>query len=230
MNPDLLWRRVGMYSLLRRLYTYPLDEESLTAVMSLSPDEIAVDSSMSDERLASNLSTMQQWLTSQESGKRIESLNIEMTRLLEGPGRPVTPPYASYYLNGGQLMGPPAYEALATYQKWGVTPAGSLSTVPADHVALELGFLAHLARIMMTETAFFVEAATDSDRFIRCNLLPWWPRFYKDLCNGTDVSFFIGLAGFTGAAIEMDAACLRTLLNHPTPVFAAAPEPALNHV
>jgi TorA maturation chaperone TorD len=229
MNPDLFWQRVGMYSLLRRLYTYPLDEESVTAVMSLSPDEIAMDSSMSDERLIAYLTTMQQWLTSQKFGKRIESLNIEMTRLLEGPGRPVTPPYASYYLSGGQLMGPPAYEALATYQKWGVTPADGLRTVPADHLALELGFLAHLARIMATETAFLGETARASDHFLRRNLLPWWPRFYKDLCNGTDVSFFIGLAGFTDAAIEMDAACLRTLLNRPTPVFAAASELALNH-
>lgn len=232
MNYDLLWRRVGLYSLLRRLYTYPLDKESLAAVMSLSPEEVALDGALHNDKIVAGLSQMQEWLAQQKTTRRLEALNVAMTQLLEGPGRPLAPPYASFYLNGGQLMGQAAHEALAIYRRWGVTPVGNLCSIPPDHLALELGFLAHLATVMAESTSVaaapFQAAAKASERFLRRNLLPWWPSFHKDVQRSADLAFFIGLADFTDAALQMDATWLKTLLNQ-TELLPATPEPALNH-
>ena len=233
MNHDLLWQRVGLYSLLRRLYTYPLDEECLAAVASLSPDDLPLDGATYGDKLVSALLRMQEGPTQQESAQQLEILNIEMTRLLEGPGRPLAPPYASFYLNDGQLMGQAAHEAQAIYRRWQVTPAGSLRSIPPDHLALELGFLAHLATVMAEatsiETAPFRAAAKASDRFLRRNLLPWWSHFHQDIRQNTDLAFFIGLVDFTDAALHLDAAWLKTLSNQTEPCPAVMPEPILNH-
>ncbi|MBO9394286.1 molecular chaperone TorD family protein [Caldilinea sp.] len=237
MNRNLLWQRVGLYSLLRRLYTYPIDEECVAAVMSLSPDDVVgndgLDAPAHGNHLLAALQQMQEWLAQEETSHRLEALQVEMTRLLEGPGRPLAPPYASYYLNDGQLMGQAAHEALAIYRRWGVAPAGSLVTIPPDHLALELGFLAHLAMVMAeatsTEGTPFQAAAKASDRFLRRHLLAWWPHFYRDLQRNAGNSFFIGLADFTDAALQMDAAWLKALLNPIEPALMATPEPIMNH-
>lgn len=216
--------------------TYPVDEACIAAVMSLSPDEVmdddALDGATYGDKLRSALQQMQEWLAQPELSLRPEALHVEMTRLLEGPGRPLAPPYASYYLNNGQLMGQAAHEVLAIYRRWGVAPTDSLSTVPPDHLALELGFLAYLATVMAeaasAEGTLFQAAAKVSDRFLQRNLLPWWPHLYRDLRRNTSNTFFIGLADFTDAALQVDITWLKILLSRTEPARVATPELVTN--
>ena len=200
---DLLRERAGLYRLLSALYAYPLTAELLTAVSQLA---VAPDSP-----LAKGLLSMQAYLADHDDG--LETLNVEMTRLLEGPGQPAAPPYASFYLFGGRLMGPPAQAARRAYLDWDVFP-NSGKLLPDDHVALELGFLAYLAkRIGEDESSNEVVAILTASRdFIRQLLQPWLPLFCNALAESSIDPFFVGLADFTRTAVEADLTWLSTAI------------------
>lgn len=206
MNQQKLQERVGLYSLLRALYTYPLNELVLAAVAGL---ELPAESPLSPW-----LSQMQERLNGSDWDPAVlETLNVEMTRLLEGPGQTPAPPYASYYLHDGRLMGPSAVAAQRIYLAWQVVPESG-SRIPADHIALELGFLAHLARVAAEAESFSdkVAALKGSLDFLLYHLMPWLPRFCARLSEAAADPFFVGLAGFTRAAVEEDLGWLTTVL------------------
>ena len=199
---DLLQERAALYRLLVALYEYPLTADLLTAVSQLH--------TAPDSPLAVGLLPMQTYLA--ESGDNLETLNVEMTRLLEGPGQPAAPPYASYYLFGGRLMGPPAQAARQAYLAWNVWP-GSQIRLPDDHISFELGFLAYLA-----EQA--ADAVTESDRaaallasqtFMQKQVRPWLSRFCAALIEVSDNAFFVGLARLTKTAVAADLEWLSTV-------------------
>lgn len=201
MDQQLLPERVGLYSLLRALYTYPLTETVLNAVSQLQV--------MPDSPLAAGLLQMQSALrTNGQPAATLDELNIEMTRLLEGPGLTPAPPYASYYLNNGQLMGPTAVAARQVYLQWQAVPTGE-TRLPDDHIALELGFMAHLAQLAVEGDKTALTASRD---FLRQHLLPWLPRFCDTLVKSSHILFFTGLAHLTQAAVQADLAWLDQIL------------------
>ena len=204
MDLQRMQERVGLYSLLRILYTYPLQEAVLDAVAHLELPNASP--------LHPGLHEMQARLRA--DGARavaLDALNTEMTRLLEGPGLTPAPPYASYYLHRGQLMGPSAIAARHAYLEWQAVPAGP-THLPEDHVALELGFLAYLAELSVREGAVAQRALYASRTFLRQQLLPWLPRFCAALLSAATDPFFRGLARFTLAAVEADLAWLDEAL------------------
>lgn len=204
MDQQQLEERVGLYSLLRTLYSYPLREPAMNALGYL---ELAPASP-----LARGLSQMQARLRGNGSRPAtLEALNTEMTRLLEGPGLTPAPPYASYYLHGGQLMGPAAVAAHRVYLDWQVVPEGD-RRLPGDHIALELGFLAHLAERAAKGGEEAERALRASHDFIRQHLQPWLPRFCAALGDASIDPFFQGLADFTQAAVEADLEWLNDVL------------------
>ncbi len=209
MNARYLHERVGLYSLLRALYTYPLSEPVLEAVAGLA--------AAPDSPLAPGLREMQARLRRDGAAGVLSALNVEMTRLLEGPGATPAPPYASYYLHGGRLMGPAAVAARRAYLHWQVVPAGE-ARLPDDHIALELGFLAHLGRIAAEaqDEARAQGALQTSRDFIRRHLEPWLSSFCTALAEASRDPFFRGLAHFTEAAVQADLEWLNTVLDEDT--------------
>lgn len=198
IDTDALTTRAGLYSLLRSLYTYPLTNDVLDTMASL---RVAPDSP-----LLPGLQQMQARLRGNGvPGATVEQLNVVMTNLMEGPGATPAPPYASYYLHKGQLMGPAAQLARQTYLAWQVLPDTEIR-LPDDHIAWELGFLAHLANIAKTAPTPTAQESTlaASFAFIREQLLPWLPLFCSSLSTGSDESFFHGLARFTLAVVTTD--------------------------
>lgn len=206
MNAQKLQERSGLYSLLRSLYTYPLGDTILNVVVTLDLPP--------GSPLTPWLSRMQERLRGSGLGPAtLEALNVEMTRLLEGPGQTPAPPYASYYLHEGRLMGPAAVAAQRAYLAWQVVPETG-SKIPADHIALELGFLAHLAQVA-------AQAESDADRlaaleasrqFLHRHLMPWLPQFCAALSEAAADPFFVGLAGFTRTAVNEDLQWLTKAL------------------
>ncbi|HXF70549.1 MAG TPA: molecular chaperone TorD family protein [Thermoflexus sp.] len=205
-----LQAREGLYSLLRALFSYPLTEPVLDAVASLA---IAPGSP-----LASGLERMQARLRERpDRSALLEDLNIEMTRLMEGPGHVPAPPYASFYLCGGQLMGPPAIAARQIYLTWQAAPEAGWH-LPADHIALELGFLAYLARRARQapdpeERARALQASRD---FLQQHVWSWVPRFCQALMEASTDPFFRGLAELTQEAVRLDLQWLEELLTQDT--------------
>lgn len=210
MNTAELTDRAGLYGLLRSLYTYPLGAELLHRLLEVEPDTTTT--------LGDRLSDLQASLADRPlDADLVEDLNVEMTRLLEGPGLTPAPPYASFYLHSGQLMGPMAVDARMSYLAWEIIP-DTTGRVPDDHIGLELGFLAHLAQVAAdTEDHSRREAALDdSKRFIEEQLSTWLGSFLKDLRDAAREPFFRQLASFTAAAVAADRRRLDDALVAPS--------------
>jgi DMSO reductase family type II enzyme chaperone len=80
----------------------------------------------------------------------METLEVEYTRLFEGPGLPAVPPYESVYVDReeadvpGQLWGQTSFAVRGAYQQAGLTPRPGPE--PPDHLAAELEFMAFLSQ------------------------------------------------------------------------------------
>lgn len=208
---SILDTRLGLYRLLTALYRYPLRLEPLMALASLDADEA--------DPLARSLRDLQQTPPTLDASV-LERLNIEMTRLMEGPGLTPAPPYASYYLNGKQLMGPAAQAARRAYLEWQAVP--QQDSIPPDHIALEMGFLAFLAEqaVNSGEDAQ-MDILRASHSFLREHLLPWLPRFCADLEINSHEPFFSALARFTLQVTDADQIWLEdTFASEPSTSFS----------
>jgi TorA maturation chaperone TorD len=186
---ELLSDRAPLYALLARLFTYPLEADALTAVTRLSLDDDAIESSLS-----AALAQMKAALLGGPSV--VETLNREATRLFEGPGQPVAPPFGSFYLNGRRLMGPEAVDVRQAYLAAQLLPDRD-GGLPPDHLSLELGFLAALAQGGSPNVTTFRE-------FLAKHMLNWLPKWRADVQAAQAHPFFAGLAAFTQAALEAD--------------------------
>jgi TorA maturation chaperone TorD len=193
MTGDMLETRLILYRLLAALYRYPLCEETLEALRSLSWEQ--------DDAVAEALRQVQSALDMPLNEAALERLNVEMTRLMEGPGVTPAVPYASYYLHGQQLMGPSAQAARRFYLEWGVAP--EQGTIPPDHIALELGFLSFLAEQTLEDDKR-QDALRASLVFLREHLLPWLPQFCAALETSAREPFFGALSRLTRQVVAAD--------------------------
>lgn len=210
---DFLSARVMMYDLLARLYTYPFDSAVLDAVLALRVEN-------APSALRDALAVMQARLAATPArAELVEALNIEATRLFEGPGQPAAPAYASFYMNEGRLMGEAALAVKRAYLTANVLPRDD-GRIPPDHLALELGFMAYLARAaLLSNEQDAASALIASADFLREHLLTWIPRFDAAVVGATAHPFFVGLVNLTHALLEADAAWLEEILalqGHPT--------------
>ena len=204
--------RATLYALLARLFTYPLDTHLLSTVKGLSLDGSPTEAA---QDIARGLDLMQTALAAGGLAEMAEALNCEATRLFEGPGQPVAPPFASFYLNGRQLVGQETIAVHRAYLAAGLSPAANL---PADHLALELGFLAALAEKPEPE------ALQQAYAFITEHTLSWVPAWRRQLRTAQPNSFFAGLADLLHAVLVADVTWLESTLTLPAPEQAGALE------
>lgn len=198
-SPRSLELRASLYALLSRLFTYPLDAEVLTRVAGLSLDDDVLEAPTTP---SAALAEMQSALAEAgDQSELVETLNREATRLFEGPGQPAAPPFGSFYLDGRQLMGPEALAVRRSYLAAGLLPDQAIHS-PPDHLALELGFMAALAR------AGSREALAASRGFLVGHLLNWIPLWRADVLAARPHPFFEGLSIFVQAVLEADLALL----------------------
>lgn len=195
MKQEKLQERAGFYRLLRALYSYPISEDLLRTILDLKP--------LPNIETGDGLRKIQSGLAG-DLAEKVEVLNTEMTRLLEGPGITPAPPYASYFLNQGQLMGNSALIARQFYQEWRVEP-DLYFNMPDDHITLEMGFLAHLAQIALEKDSEDREQSLEASRdFLKKSLMPWLSQFCRAVIKASSLPFFVGLAEFTHAYVHSD--------------------------
>ena len=115
-------------------------------------------------------------------------MNAEWMRLFEGPGRIPVPLFGSFYLDAGLLMGPSTQTVSTLYGRYGLRPA---ATIPADHLAYELGFCGFLTGQAAPEA--LQERAEFAERW----MLSWLPFMADALHQATETPFFHEMAGCT---------------------------------
>lgn len=191
--------RAALYQLLARLYMYPLTAEVLSLVAGLSIEQSLLEEYQS---VYEGLTIMQKATVGiKDLSLLVDALNCEATRLFEGPGQPLAPPYGSYYLNGKRLMGPEAIAVREIYIASQMLPNAELHQ-PPDHLALELSFLAALAADPKTDTVYQMR------HFIAEHIFPWFQVWKEDVLAVKPHPFFVGLVKFTQMTIDEDLAWL----------------------
>jgi len=196
-SQDLQSRRV-LYRVLQALYSYPLSREKVEPLLDLTFENGPLEKAFAP--LQKILAKVTDW------EEFIDRLNVEYTRLFEGPGFLPASPYASYYLNDGRLMGPETVAVRRTYLERGVA---SQQRVPDDHIALELAFVAYLSDEIAEardkgDDGRCKELRDAQEDFLRNHLLPWGPVFCSKVMAATPNEFFIDLSRLTLACLEGD--------------------------
>lgn len=146
-----------------------------------------------------------------QADKALRTLEIEYNRLFVGPAHPLAPPYESLYRDrGGLVMGPSVQAVLARYAEVGIALAPDHRDLP-DHVAAELGFMAHLAA---------EEAAAEGNEalawrqraaaFLGLHLTVWLPQFCQRVREAGCHPFYPALADLAEAFVKWDAARLAS--------------------
>ncbi len=99
---------------------------------------------------------------------------------VSAPGKVPAPPYASAYTGDGRLMGPPALAMAERLDRAGLT-LDKNSNEPADHLCLELEYLAEL--VEKSAGANDSEGLAEAASFAREEVLPWVGRFRQALAQ-----------------------------------------------
>ncbi|MBA3875880.1 MAG: hypothetical protein C0498_02920 [Anaerolinea sp.] len=195
--------RTLLYAVLSRLVSYPVTTDLLRQVVELDV------SGPAGRDAAGELRRMQDAISALGGADAaIEVLNREATRLFEGPGQPLAPPFGSFYLSGGTLMGPEAAAVRGAYLDAGFLPDPSVH-LPPDHLSLELGFLGVLAGRAGDGPDAQMESARQAWwGFIAVHLAPWLSLWQADLSRAEAHAFYLGAAGFISEILEADLAWL----------------------
>ena len=154
-------------------------------------------------------------------GRKLEDVQVELATdfagVFLGIRHEVVPhPSESAYSNSGRLVYQKERdEVMAMYREAGLDKVSDF-TEPEDHVALELGFMARLAR----ETASALEANRINEarrylelqkRFLNKHLMKWVPRLCADVLKAAASEFYQGVALVTRGYVSEDASTVEDL-------------------
>ena len=142
-----------------------------------------------------------------EKDLNLGDLLVEYSHLFVGPASLLAPPYGSYYLDGGRVMGNSTMQVINFYRTCRMELLGDFKDLP-DHIAVEINFMSHLCD-------FEAQALQQGDRdvaeallqrqglFLINHIVPWLHGFTKRVQSETSLSFYkIAAAILEGALME----------------------------
>lgn len=181
-----------LYDLLRRLFLSGPSPDLIQAISAVDrtslglPKHLDNDLGKMQEVVDANLERRESWS---------ESLLVEFTRLLVGPGETPVVPYGSFYLSPTRnLMTEETLAVRAFYLGAGMA-VQNLNQVPDDHLGIELEFLYWLTRQAddgaQEARGHFLDLR---DSFILDHYSKWVPEFADALDRATAEPFFQAVA------------------------------------
>lgn len=124
-----------------------------------------------------------------------QQLTFDYQRLFVGPGPVLAPPWESIYRTKEKLLfGEPDDAVRKIYHREGLVVN---QAEPADHIALELAFMARLGTRAQENRENAAELLTLQYVFLKEHLLSWVPDWQKDVTNHAQTHFWAGLAMIT---------------------------------
>lgn len=148
------------------------------------------------------LALLQKWSAEnrgQLSQAVFDAVEANYMHLFVGLGRPLAPPWESFYLNKDHLLF--QIETLQVrnwYRRFGLQ-VEHVYNEPDDHIGIEFSFLAHLAQLSLQafeagDQPRFEKLLKAQREFIRTHLSRWVPSWSADVVANARTPFFIGLA------------------------------------
>ncbi len=135
-----------------------------------------------------------------------EQLKIDYTQLFVGPFKLLAPPYGSFYLEDGRIMGDSAIDVRNRYEQEGLDIV--IKDAP-DHIAMELEFIYYL--IARQIQAIDDENIRDiqlyqkkQESFLRSHLTRWLPEFAEKVQENAQTEFYKKLAELTEIFVQKD--------------------------
>ncbi|MDP2948832.1 MAG: molecular chaperone TorD family protein [Chloroflexota bacterium] len=202
--------REAVYRLLAVGFRYPTPEalarlaaglESLRQAATLTPACAIANGCALLERFATNAAAL-------DGDSVLLELGVEYCRLFVGPYRLPCPPYGSVYLDGGVVMGPSTVATLDIYASEGWQPSSCLAE-PADHVAVELEFMAEMCAAaqraaMVGDEAELARSLETQRSFLAEHLGRWEQAFAARVKAATTSGLYRSLAEVLEAWIPLD--------------------------
>jgi putative dimethyl sulfoxide reductase chaperone len=147
--------------------------------------------------------------STKEENLNLEKLLIEYSHLFVGPSALLAPPYGSYYLDGGRVMGNSTLEVINFYRNSKMELLTDFKDLP-DHIAVEISFLSHLcdfeAQALEQGSNDVAEALLQRQGlFLIKHLLPWLSEFTKRVQNQTELSFYKAAAAILEEALMQES-------------------------
>ena len=190
-------QRADSYKLLSECYYLP-DEELIQKVV----------------EVAKNNQFFAELCKSVPSGVELESLKIDYTQLFVGPFKLLAPPYGSFYLEAGRIMGDSTIDVRNWYEKEGLDIV--ISDSP-DHIAMELEFMYYLV-VRQTQAANEknlpeIQLCQHKQKsFLSSHLAAWLPDFTEIVQKYAQTEFYKKLAKLTEIFVRKDLdGCLSLL-------------------
>jgi len=136
----------------------------------------------------------------------LELLKVDYTRLFVGPFKLLAPPYGSFYLEDGRMMGESTVDVRNWYEKLGLDVV--INDAP-DHIAMELEFMYYLAakQIQATQEGNLqeIQLHRQEQRLFLCShLTRWLPEFAKNVQENAQTEFYKELARLTEVFVQKD--------------------------
>ncbi|MBW8016453.1 MAG: molecular chaperone TorD family protein [Planctomycetes bacterium] len=188
-----LCQRADNYKLLSECYYLP-DEELMQKIADFSQTETNF------VELASSV----------PPAAELMLLEVDFARLFVGPYKLLAPPYGSFYLEDGKLMGDSTADVKVRYEKEGLDIV--IKDAP-DHIAMELEFMYFLItkQIKAIEDSNLQEAQAclhKQSAFLQNHLVRWLPKFAENVQQNSQTKFYMQLSQQTNDFVQEDMSVL----------------------
>ncbi len=140
------------------------------------------------------------------SGFELELLKTDYAQLFVGPFKLLAPPYGSFYLEDGRIMGESTIDVRNWYEKEGLDVV--IKDAP-DHITMELEFMYYLiARQTQTTNKGNLQDIQlyqqKQKSFLYVHLAGWLPEFAENVQKNAHTDFYKKLAKLTKIFVQKD--------------------------
>jgi len=148
----------------------------------------------------------------------IEKLKGEYTYLLIGPNKLPAPPWESVYLTKERLIFQEStLKVRRSYMKYNFLPSNYPHEAD-DHLALELDFMVHLAKLSQEyfeneKKEKLKSVLLDQKSFLNDHLLVWIGDFAEEIQQGKTQYFYPQMANLTNQVLKKDTFVLEELIS-----------------
>ncbi|NLJ72000.1 MAG: molecular chaperone TorD family protein [Syntrophomonadaceae bacterium] len=215
----LLANRSFIYHLLQSIYADEPNRELMEVVLDNHTRE-ALNLIAEDDDDFNNFYGLLDRLSSdmqKDAPETIDKLKTEYTYLMIGPAELVAPPWESVYiLKEPLIFQESTLKVRQAYLEYDFLPAGYPNEAD-DHIALELHFMAHLARLALEyfeagEYEKVISLLEDQKKFLIEHLLVWISDFAADMQKSKSHYFYPAVALLTEKVIIIDEKVLDEII------------------
>jgi TorA maturation chaperone TorD len=140
------------------------------------------------------------------SGFELELLKTDYAQLFVGPFKLLAPPYGSFYLEDGRIMGESTIDVRNWYEKEGLDVV--IKDAP-DHIAMELEFMYYLIarQTQATNKGNLQDIQLYQQKqksFLYVHLARWLPEFAEKVQKNAQTEFYKKLARLTEIFVQKD--------------------------